>query len=83
MGFNITDRDIHDYITSLGFKPACPTLCIEMMRSEYNSGKRIFDFYVNPHNLCWYADDSWQRVNPNENLFKVSLRDFKLNDVLN
>ena len=43
------------------------------------SGQLNFDFYVNQHRLCWFADDRWKEYNERllDKLFTL-IRDFKL-----
>ncbi len=87
MEFNITEQDIHNYITSLGYRPACPPICIDKMRRDFGRGVIEFDFFINIHNLCWYADEAWKSYNSNDKLlignsFTVNLRDFRLGEIL-
>ncbi len=77
----ITDKSIKTYIETLGHRPACPTIDAPKIVEEYKRGKYEFDFYVNQHNLCWYADDMWKRYNSNLPTFKVHIREIKLSEI--
>lgn len=74
----ITEKSLRTFIESIGHKPACPSIDTPRILYEYNRGKHEFDFYVNPHNLCWYADKEWKRYNPSLKTFKVHIREIYL-----
>jgi len=77
----ITEQSIKTFIESLGHKPACPSIDITKILFEYQRGKFEFEFYVNPHNLCWYADKNWKEYNPNLVTFPVHIREIKLAEI--
>lgn len=68
----------------MGHVPACASICVpEILKRYKNDNKYEFDFYVNPHNLCWYASDSWKTHNNNLPIsFTVHIREFTLAEIL-
>ncbi len=87
MIFNITDKDLDNYIIARGYKPACTNICIEKMYRDFKQGIVDFEFYVNRYSLCWYVDEEWKRTNNNGvlllgNSFSLNIRGFKLDELL-
>lgn len=72
------------YISKMGHKPACPTICVPKINKLSDKGQLNFDFFVNQHGLCWFTDNNWkeyqEKYNPEllNKLFTLNLRDFKL-----
>lgn len=74
----ITESTLRKFIEGLGHRPACPSIDIDKILREYKRGKYEFEFYVNVHNLCWYADERWKGYNPDLPTFPVHIREIKL-----
>lgn len=76
----ITEKSFRDYIEKLGHEPASTPMCVEKINRLSKEGQLNFDFYVNGHNLCWFADDRWKAYNERllDKLFTLNIRDFKL-----
>ena len=76
----LTEKSFRDYIEKLGHKPASTPMCVEKINQLSESGQLNFDFYVNQHRLCWFADDRWKEYNERllDKLFTLNIRDFKL-----
>jgi hypothetical protein len=79
----LTEQSFRSYIKKLGYEPASTPMCVEKINKLSKEGQLNFDFYVNPHNLCWFADDKWKQYNMAFNkradrLFTLNIRDFKL-----
>ena len=81
----LTEKSFRDYIEKLGHKPASTPMCVEKINRLSKGGQLNFDFYVNGHNLCWFADDKWKQYNSRSldpfyggKLFTLNIRDFKL-----
>ena len=73
-----------EYISALGYIPACPTLCIPEMIRNYNIDNGIFPFFINQHKLVWYADPEWRKYGDNgilltgQNKIEITFRDLAL-----
>jgi len=76
----LTEQSFRNYIEKLGHKPASTPMCVEKINKLAKTGQLNFDFYVNPHNLCWFADDNWKQYNTRltNEIFTLNIRDFKL-----
>ena len=82
----LTEQSFRNYIEKLGYKPASTPMCVEKINRLSEKGQLNFDFYVNPHNLCWFADDNWKQHNLKildkyplgQTFFTLNIRDFKL-----
>ena len=76
----LTEQSFRNYIEKLGYKPASTPMCVEKINKLAKTGQLNFDFYVNPHNLCWFADDNWKLYNTRltNEIFTLNIRDFKL-----
>ena len=74
----ITENSLRKFIENLGHRPACASIDISKILREYSTGKFEFEFYVNPHNLCWYVDKNWKSYHPNLPTFFVHIREIKL-----
>lgn len=76
----LTEKSFRSYIEKLGYQPASTPMCVEKINKLSKEGQLNFDFYVNPHNLCWFADDNWKQFNVRQldKLFTLNIRDFKL-----
>ena len=76
----LTEKSFVNYIESLGHRPACPPICVRKINKLSQRGQVNFEFYNNPHNLCWFVDEDWKRQNLDlsDQLFTLNLRDFKL-----
>ena len=76
----LTEQSFRNYIEKLGHKPASTPMCVEKINKLAKTGQLNFDFYVNPHNLCWFADDNWKLYNTRltNEIFTLNIRDFKL-----
>lgn len=83
----ITEDKIRKWIILKGHKPACPSIDLRDIELEYKNGKRFFEFFVNKHNLCWYASESWRVVNSKLILkYKLTIQEFDMDirdDILN
>lgn len=73
-----------DYIKGNGYRPACPEIDIPKINRLCRDGQTEFKFYLNPHNLFWFCDNSWIKHQENYNpellseLRTLTIRDFKL-----
>ena len=76
----LTEQSFRNYIEKLGHKPASTPMCVEKINKLAKAGQLNFDFYVNGHNLCWFADDNWKLYNTRltNEIFTLNIRDFKL-----
>lgn len=82
----LTEKLFRDYIQKLGHIPASTPMCVKKINKLSTEGQLNFDFYVNPHNLCWFIDDKWKQHNKKlidkyplgQTFFTLNLRDFKL-----
>jgi hypothetical protein len=70
--FILDEQTFYECIELLGHVPACDVICVPKINRDYKNGIRIFKFYVNPYNLCWYVDDNWLRYNKDK--FEVSFK---------
>lgn len=80
----LTEQSFSNYIESLGYRPACPPICVPKINKLSQQGQVNFEFYNNPHNLCWFVSGAWKSCNPEliDQLFTLNLRDFKLLEIL-
>lgn len=79
-------RLLDSYLTDMGHRPACPTICIPKMIRDSKSGVSVFPFYVNPHNLAWYADEDWREYGDNgkalgKSRLDITFRDLTLHEI--
>lgn len=79
----LSENSFRNYIQKLGYKPASTPMCVGKINLLWNGGQLNFDFYVNPHGLCWFADDRWKEYNSHlcHKLFTLNMRDFKLSEL--
>jgi len=78
----ITEAIFRCYIERLGHIPACPSICVPKIIADYNNGKREFEFFINPHNLCWYLTIEIG-TEPIGTKIKLNIREFKIDELLN
>jgi hypothetical protein len=69
----------------MGHIPASASICVDKI-SKLPLNTEL-QFYVNPQNLCWFADEEFLTVNKyndivNELLFTTNVRDIKLSEIL-
>jgi len=81
----ITEQTLINFIEKLGHRPASPSICVNKI-SKLPLNTEL-QFYVNPQNLCWFADEEFLAVNKyndivNELLFTTNVRDIKLSEIL-
>jgi hypothetical protein len=82
----ITEQTLRDFITKLGHIPASPSICVNKI-SKLPQNEEL-QFFVNKHNLCWFADKQFLRNynfdNPDKSfgLFSTNVRDIKLSEIL-
>ena len=81
----ITEQTLRNFITNLGHIPASPSICVNKI-SKLPLNTEL-QFFVNPHNLCWFADKNFLEYqehigsSPAE-LFTTNIRDIKLLEIL-
>ena len=87
----ITEQTLINFIEKLGHTPASPSICIKKI-SKLPLNEEL-QFFVNKHNLCWFADKQFLR---NYNfgykdggyeatgfgLFSTNIREIKLSEIL-
>jgi hypothetical protein len=88
----ITEQTLRNYIEKLGHIPASASICLDKISKLLSSRSSLplnteLQFYVNPQNLCWFADEEFLAVNKyndivNELLFTTNVRDIKLSEIL-
>lgn len=61
---------ISKFLTDKGVKPACPTIDAEKILLE---DAQHLTFYINPHNLGWFADRDFRKVHNLEDKQALSL----------
>ena len=81
----ITEQTLINYIEKMGHIPASASICVDKI-SKLPLNTEL-QFYVNPQNLCWFADEEFLTVNKyndivNELLFTTNVRDIKLSEIL-
>lgn len=89
----ITEQTLINFIEKLGHTPASPSICIKKI-SKLPLNEEL-QFFVNKHNLCWFADKQFLRsynyINdePCElsntltgKLFLTNVREIKLSEIL-
>jgi hypothetical protein len=82
----ITEQTLRNFITNLGHIPASPSICVNKI-SKLPLNTEL-QFFVNKHNLCWFADAQFLRNynfdNPDKSfgLFSTNVRDIKLSEIL-
>ena len=60
----LTSDLIKQWIINLGHRPACPEIDLSDILVDVRLRDiKWIEFYVNPHNLCWYASTSWKNSN--------------------
>jgi hypothetical protein len=79
----LTIEEFDNYITKLGHRPACPTICVPKINRLIESGEKNFKMFVNIHNLCWTIDDEFIKYHSDDKdlsdrVFTLNMRDFKL-----
>jgi hypothetical protein len=81
----ITEQTLRNFITNLGHIPASASICVDKINKSPQ--KSELKFFVNKHNLCWFADKSFLEyqehigASPTE-LFSTNVRDIKLSEIL-
>ena len=82
----ISEKTLRNFIEKLGHIPASPSICIKKIdKLPLNTELK---FFVNKHNLCWFADAQFLRNynfdNPDKSfgLFSTNVRDIKLSEIL-
>ena len=85
----ISEQTLRNFIEKLGHRPASPSICVNKINKLLSSLplNTELQFYVNPQNLCWFADEEFLEVNKyndivNELLFTTNVRDIKLSEIL-
>ena len=53
----ISEQTLRNFITKLGHIPASASICIEKINKLPLNIE--LQFFVNKHNLCWFADDQF------------------------
>ena len=88
----ITEQTLRNFITKLGHIPASAPICVDKI-NELPPNEEL-QFFVNKHNLCWFADKQFLRnynyriEEPSElhnttgKLFSTNVRDIKLSEIL-
>ena len=83
----ITEQTLRNYIEKLGHIPASAPICVDKINKLPPNEE--LQFFVNKHNLCWFADTQFLRnmksnVNTDKNfgLFSTNVRDIKLSEIL-
>ena len=82
----ISEQTLRNFITNLGHIPASPSICIKKI--DKLPLNEELQFFVNKHNLCWFADAQFLRNynfdNPDKSfeLFTTNVRDIKLSEIL-
>jgi len=75
----ITEQTLRNFITNLGHIPASPSICVDKINKlPLNTELK---FFVNKHNLCWFAGKNFLEYPPAE-LFTTNIRDIKLSELL-
>jgi hypothetical protein len=80
----LTKELFESYIEHLGHRPACAQIDIPKIKIDYHTGRRIFQFYVNQHNLCWYSPEEKEYgydAHEYGKFFTLTIRDFKLFEI--
>lgn len=80
----ITKELFESYIEHLGHIPACAQIDIPKIKKDYQKGSRIFQFYVNKHNLCWYSPPEKEYgfdAHEYGRFFDLNIREFKLFEI--
>jgi len=81
----ITEQTLINYIEKMGHIPASASICVDKINKSPQ--KSELKFFVNKHNLCWFADKSFLEyqehigASPTE-LFTTNVRDIKLSEIL-
>jgi len=82
----ISEQTLRNFIEKLGHRPASPSICLDKI-SKLPLNTEL-QFFVNKHNLCWFADKQFLRNynfdNPDKSfeLFSTNVRDIKLSEIL-
>jgi hypothetical protein len=80
----ISEQTLRNFIEKLGHRPASPSICLDKI-SKLPLNTEL-QFFVNKHNLCWFADEQFLRnyiADPLEcQLFTTNVRDIKLSEIL-
>ena len=77
----ITEQTLRNFITNLGHIPASASICVDKINKLPLNEE--LQFFVNKHNLCWFADDKF--ITHHEgmlDLFSTNVRDIKLSEIL-
>lgn len=82
------EKLLDQYITQLGYRPACPTICVPKMLHNYDAESGVFPFFINPHNLAWYAEPEWRSYGDNGEMLErpgskivITFRDLVLSEI--
>jgi hypothetical protein len=80
----ITEQTLRNFITNLGHIPASASICVNKI-SKLPLNTEL-QFFVNKHNLCWFADEQFLKnyiADPLEcQLFTTNVRDIKLSELI-
>jgi len=82
----ISEQTLINYIEKLGHIPASASICVDKISKLPQNSE--LKFFVNKHNLCWFADAQFLRNynfdNPDKSfgLFSTNVRDIKLSEIL-
>ena len=77
----ITEQTLRNFITNLGHIPASASICIDKINKLPQNSE--LKFFVNQHNLCWFADDKFIAHHKGMvDLFSTNVRDIKLSEIL-
>lgn len=82
----LTEQNLINYIEKLGHIPASTPICIKKINKLPLNTE--LQFFVNKHNLCWFADEqflkNYNHDNPDKSfgLFSTNVRDIKLSEIL-
>ena len=80
----ITEQTLRNFITNLGHIPACASICVDKINKLPQNSE--LKFFVNKHNLCWFADKqflkNYEIHNTTGKLFSTNVRDIKLSELL-
>jgi hypothetical protein len=81
---SLTEQTLRNFITNLGHIPASPSICVDKI-SKLPLNTEL-QFFVNKHNLCWFADKqflgNYELHNTTGKLFSTNVRDIKLSEIL-
>jgi hypothetical protein len=81
----ITEQTLINYIEKMGHIPASASICVDKINKSPQ--KSELKFFVNKHNLCWFANKSFLEYQEHigaspTKLFTTNVRDIKLSEIL-